>query len=183
MGITTASDFALSSGASQAIYTFNLENQNHLPTEPYYSSGGQLTDFFSPISGKEETISQKVESDFKILKIIDYITSCFDLTKDELATICKIQSRKTLYNWIDGISTPRASTMERLFDLFMIAKAWRQAKLPNDRKVLCRPVLQGKSIIDILKDDVLNHEKILFAGTRLILLYPFNKTVLKDPFA
>jgi hypothetical protein len=65
----------------------------------------------------------------------------------------------------------------------MIAKAWRQTNLPNDRKILSMPVVRGQNILDMLKESVLNQEKILFAGSRLALLSPFGETNLRDPFA
>jgi hypothetical protein len=181
MVIAQLSDFTPSGEVALAIYA---PAQNSQPFDLYYGSGGQLTPFFTTsISGGKEVPSKKTATEIEASRIIEYISSCFDLTKDELAHICKVQSRKTLYNWIDGSSTPRASTMGRLFDLFMIAKAWKQTNLSNDRKVLSIPVVRGQSIMDMLKESILSREKILFAGSRLALLSTFDETNLRDPFA
>ena len=184
MDIASVPDIPFSGEVRQAIYALPFSAKNTQNSDLYSGSGGQFTAFFTTsISGGKEVTLKKTASGIETSRILEYITSCFDLTKDELALICKVQSRKTLYNWIDGSSVPRASTMGRLFDLLMIAKAWRQTNLPNDRKVLSRPVVGGQSVVEMLKESVLNQEKILFAGSRLVLLFPFDKTNLKDPFA
>lgn len=181
MVIASIPDLTLSGEAGLAIYAPAQKTQ---PFNLYSGSGGRLTAFFSmTISGGKEVSIREKTSEIETPQIIEYISSCFDLTKDELALICKVQSRKTLYNWIDGTSAPRASTMERLFTLFMIAKAWKQTNLSNDHKVLSMPAVKGQSIIDMLKESVLNQEKILFAGSRLALVSLFNETNLRNPFA
>lgn len=177
------SDFASRGTASKTSDYSNYVNQHHQNTNLYSGTGGELTHFFSiSISGEEETVQRETPHS-EIINIIDYITSCFNLTKNELAGICQIDSRKTVYNWLDGTSTPRTPTMNRLFDLLMIAKAWRQANLPNERRILSQRVFQGKNVYEILKENVLDRQKILFVGSRLILLNPLNKSKLKDPFA
>lgn len=153
----------------------------------YEGSGGNVLGFFDitirrvPISGGSN-IPAKLESPAnKLSMTIQRICTAFGVTKDELAKICKIDSRKTLYNWIDGKSKPRRSAMERLFDLALIAQAWKQAALPNDRESMYRPILGNMSVFDLLTSDKLDREAILFAGSRIAL--SSTRQTLSDPFA
>ena len=110
------------------------------------------------------------------------ICLAFGLTKDELAQACKIQSRKTLYNWINGEAKPRKSAMSRVFDLLIIARAWHSSGFVTDREQLDKPVLGDQSVFDLLRQPEIDKECILFAGSRLNLMSPV-KNDLSDPFA
>jgi hypothetical protein len=185
MGLAAiAQSFVPSGGANQAICEFDSTlGKIYKTVNMYLATGGEQSVFFStPISGADNLFPEIKRPHNKFQSVISEISSCFSLTKEELAVICKVHSRKTLYNWVDGVSKPRALTLERLFDLLMIAKAWKQANLPNDYESLHLVTFHGVSIFDMLKNDTLDKEKILFAGSRLAL-FQSNKTPLKDPFA
>ncbi len=183
MGVTSrSSSFSPSGGSNQAVYMFVNAPDINKPVTIYLATGGALTPFFSTAITGEVPFPKVEPYGPKLHNVINTLTSCFNLTKDELATICKIQSRKTLYNWADGYSKPRALTMKRLFDLLMIANAWGQAGFPNDHESLHRSILQGGSVFDMLRNDNLDKDRILFAGSRLALTRS-DRTSLKDPFA
>lgn len=150
----------------------------------YQGSGGRLTVAYkagySGVNLIPESFSGKTEA--KLSSRVDTILTAFNLTKEELASVCRVQSRKTLYNWIDGTSVPRKAAMQRIFDLFDIAQAWRQSGYPGDAEAVHNPVLAGKSVFDLLREEALDKERILFAGTRLALSLG-NSPTLKDPFA
>ncbi|WP_412758187.1 helix-turn-helix domain-containing protein [Legionella bozemanae] len=170
-----------SKGQARIIVLGVAPRDSHFFSDLSYASGGRMEPFFSIPTGEKEVSAKETDIKFNSIKVLDFLTSCFNLTKEELASICKI-SRKTIYNWIDGFSEPRKAALERLFDLLMVAKAWKLNLLPNDSKMLRTPVLNGKSVLDLLKEDELNNEQILFAGSRLVLLSPFDSAELKDPF-
>jgi len=113
---------------------------------------------------------------------VNEICSTFGLTKEELAKVCNIQSRKTLYNWINGEAKPRKSAMNRLFDLLITARAWASSGFTSDRDQIHAPVLEHKSVFDLLSQPKIDRERILFAGSRLNILFP-SKDSLSDPFA
>ncbi|MFA5959075.1 MAG: hypothetical protein WC785_00985 [Tatlockia sp.] len=183
MGLTARMLNPASTCGSFIFFAVPEDKANENCVNLYVATGGELSSFFSTsISGGSNLLPKIEDSGSQLQHIINYITSCFTLTKDELAAISKIQSRKTLYNWADGTSKPRTLTIERLFDLFMIAKAWKQANLPSDYESLHYPIFKGVSIFDMLKSSSLDKEKILFAGSR-IMLTRSNRTPLKDPFA
>ena len=110
------------------------------------------------------------------------ICQAFGLTREEFTKICKIKSRKTLYNWINGNTKPRRSTMRRMFDLWMAAKAWRSNGNSADPSLLHQPVVGNQSVFDMLNEDEIDEDRILFAGSSLFLFYTPRQTI-PDPFA
>lgn len=183
MGLAADIPYAFSGGVPQGIYLVipPSEKKEVKQSTTYIASGGQLTSFFSTAISGESPLPKLESLGNKLTNIIDKVSACFNLTKEELASVCQVQSRKTLYNWIDG-RQPRALTMERLFDLLMIAEAWKQSNFPNDYESLHTVSVQDISVIDMLKSDTLDKEKILFSGSRLALINSA-PTLLKDPFA
>lgn len=115
-------------------------------------------------------------------QVIDGIVNAFGLQKDELTQVCKIQSRKTLYNWINGDSKPRASAMNRMYDLLLLAKNWRNAGFSSSREDIHLPVVDGQSVFDLLGAEKLDKELILFAGSR-IGFRTNPEARITDPFA
>ena len=55
-----------------------------------------------------------------------------------------------------------------MFELYILAKNWKGAQFPTDNIKLNSPVLDGKTIKDLLQDSNSDSEKILFAGNRLM---------------
>lgn len=149
----------------------------------YRGSGGSITGFFSDtLSGANNIPAELANQESNLIKAINIITSTFSLTKDELAQVCKVSSRKTLYNWIDGTSKPQKRTLKRIFELVVIAKDWKYSGFPNDKKYMHIPIFEDLSLIDLLSKEELNKEQILFAGSRLNLSVE-NTPSLMDPFA
>jgi transcriptional regulator with XRE-family HTH domain len=146
----------------------------------YKGSGGTITSIFNAsATGAKTQIKQEPQS--KLASAVHDICNAFGLTKEELAQVCHVQSRKTLYNWIDGKASPRKSAMRRIFDLLTVAQAWRHAGFSNDRVQLRQAVLNGQNLLDILTQDKVNKELILFVGSRLNFMTPANG-VISDPF-
>jgi len=98
---------------------------------------------------------------------VDTIGNSFGLNKEELCKTCKVQSKKTIYNWINGDSKPRKSALKRIFDLVSIADDWRGSGYIGTSNTLHSQVVDGSSLFDALCEDELDRDKILFIGTRL----------------
>lgn len=143
----------------------------------YRGSGGQL----KRISNVSYSGAFYYQENRRLSSVLNDICDSFELTKDDLALVCKVQSRKTLYNWIDDKSKPRKQAFNRVFELSLIAKAWKQSGLSISREELDTPVIEGKSIFSLLQEDKLDKERILFAGSRLNFSKPGNH--IPDPFA
>jgi len=147
----------------------------------YQASGGTVTSILinSP-AGSKTQIEKAPQS--QLANAIQEICSTFGLTKEELTQVCNIQSRKTLYNWINGEVNPRKSAMNRIFRLLTTARAWKHAGLSNSAEFLHKPILDGKSVLNLLTEPEIDKESILFAGSRLSITSP-QANPIADPFA
>jgi len=163
----------------------------------YQGSGGYISGtseiVFSGANNVPNTLKHSIElaaknnifhldRDNSLANKVNNICTTFNLTKTELTQVCKVQSRKTLYNWMDGTSTPRKSAMSRIFDLSVIAQAWEQSGFSINNEQVNTPILDDKSILNLLTDEKLDKELILFAGTRLNLSSLPDKK-FEDPFS
>ena len=147
----------------------------------YQGSGGSLSGIFStPQTGKYNLKTQDVGSHNPITLALDKIRLIFSLNNDELRQVL-LKSRKTIYNWLDGSSTPHKSNLSRLFHLLTLAEEWEKAGFQITNNDLYTPILESQSVFSMLSDSELDRDKILFAGSRLSLL--IKKKPLKDPFA
>tara|TARA_R110002050_G_scaffold30500_2_gene78105 strand:- start:143 stop:712 length:570 start_codon:yes stop_codon:yes gene_type:complete len=119
----------------------------------------------------------------KLASFLHEITSIFSMTKEELASVCHVGSRATLYNWLQGDVTPRKETQFRVYELLKVARAYKFncGKLTHEQ--LCTPAFKGKSILELLKEDTLNQEAIIFAGNTIAFNSSDSWALLSDPFA
>ena len=147
----------------------------------YQGSGGVVASLLSITPSGANTQVQAVSQN-KLATAVNEICLVFGLTKEELAQVCNIQSRKTLYNWINGEAKPRKSAMSRIFDLLVISRAWTSSGFTADREQLHEPALGNQSVFDLLNKPDIDKDRILFAGSRLNTLSPA-KDELSDPFA
>ncbi|WP_180031392.1 MULTISPECIES: hypothetical protein [Acinetobacter] len=112
---------------------------------------------------KYHFINQQISS---LSEKLDYIKSTFLLSEEQLADIVGV-GRKTLFNWKNKASEPNKDKTQRVFELYMIAKNWKNAQYPITSFDLHTPILSGKTIQDMLHEFPLDSEKILFGGNRL----------------
>lgn len=108
------------------------------------------------------TLNLKLNSRNTQLKEIKEI---FNFTNEYLAEIIGI-SRKTLDNWVNG-GIKKAKDKQRVFELFMIAEDWNSNNLPTSYELISQPIVDGKSVVNLLQEDSLDKEKIIFAGRSL----------------
>ena len=147
----------------------------------YQGSGGEVASLLiTTPSGASTQIHAEPQN--KLASAVNEISTTFGLTKEELARVCGVQSRKTLYNWINGEAKPRKSAMSRVYDLLMTARAWRSSGFTADKGQLHEPVLDGQSVFTLLSQPIIDKQRILFAGSRLNLISPA-ASELSDPFA
>lgn len=124
--------------------------------------------------GMERSGSTIISKPLEIIETLpsnlENIKNAFSLSNDELANIIGV-SRKTLHNWKTG-NIRSSEKRKRIFDLFLLATNWSNAGFSGNRHDLEKKILNGKSILDLLVEEDLNAEKILFAGSRIDLLSP-----------
>jgi hypothetical protein len=145
-------------------------------------TGGNLTPFSYSGSCSGSNIVTNVHSSNQLALAIEEVSDVFGLTKDELSQVCKVQSRKSLYNWMNGDSKPRKSAMQRVFNLLILAKAVKSSGFSSVGASVHEPIDGDKSIFDLLNEDNLDQERIIFAASRLQLTSWATKA-LTDPFA
>jgi len=147
----------------------------------FQGSGGSVS-YLNPISQTGSKTEVQVTKQETLENVVKEIMSTFDLTKSEQSSVFQVSSRKTLYNWIEGETKPRMSAMNRIFELLVIARDWKSTGLKANKENLRQPVIKNKSVLDLLSEDTLDREKILFAGSRLNNFID-EPAAIADPFA
>lgn len=142
-------------------------------------SGGTLVpEVFAVSSGSYILLTTAPQDPLRMR--LERIESAFCITREELADVCRT-TRKTVYNWLNQDSEPQAKNRQRLFELDVLAEDWLDAGYTQERDQLHKPLIDGKSVMDLLTDERLDRELVLFAGSRLAIS---NLTgSLKDPFS
>lgn len=174
------------------LFDFNREDFPRWPELLYDSSGSNLAIFFSDSSGEQRNltfvrnitgdISRENAQENYLQDILDTIQETFDLNYSQLANVCGL-TRRTLYNWQKG-SQPRQQTNERVKQLVRAAMDWQYSGFPKPGKSLDIPLVQDRSLYDLLKASTLNLEDIHFAGARLAMREKVGKKPhLIDPFS
>lgn len=186
LGPNTALDFHYSGSFSQstnptAIHRALTENELLERAFLYQGSGGIVASFTGVnLSGASTKIY--VIPQIGLSKAVEEICSAFGITKEELAKTLNVQSRKTIYNWINGDVTPRKAALDKIHGLLIAARAWVNSGFPNSQDALSRPILEGKSVLELLSQSPVDQDLILFAGSRLNMSTSANGTY-PDPFA
>ncbi len=157
-----------------------IQDTDHIPAL-YKGSGGTVTSFLS-VTPSGINIEVQSYAKNKLAQAIDEVCSAFRLTKEEFTQICHVQSRKTLYNWINGETEPRKAAMNRIFDLVIVARAWVSYGLNAYNSQLYEQIIDNQSVLDLLSQQVIDQDKILFSGSKLSMSFPTQGS-LSDPFA
>ena len=149
----------------------------------YQGSGGTSTGMVAWLSNYRRATGASIqvqrEPENRLGMAVSDICSAFGLTKEELATLCDT-TRKTLYNWIDGKVKPRKKSINRVFDLLVVAREWQHAGFSGASTSLHQAVLGEKSVFDLLQQPEIDKDRILFAGSRLTMMSPGGS--IADPF-
>ena len=147
----------------------------------FQGSGGKLMPYHSSNqSGGNVVVT--VPTPNNLVNAVREICNFFGLSKLELTQVLKLQSRKSLYNWLNGETVPRKSTMDRVFDLLIITRALKSSGFSSTNEHMHNPVIGRASMLDLLKETEINQERIIFAASRLQSLMHSNNS-LSDPFA
>lgn len=126
-----------------------------LPVPSRYCGTGSDSKLFIDIPPKEDTASALSSNE-----IIAYIRSSLSLQVKELAEILRVQ-RPTIYSWIKEESEPSTTNRQRLQQIFRLATSWNHnCYLPADRFIRA-PNEDGYSVLDMLREEHLDEDKIL----------------------
>lgn len=182
---TALTTFHLNKLATDSSYLSSVFS-NHVPSPVHYDSTGSLQINFDWLieqtrtgqdyqivgnTTKNELIGDTLDESSEVQRNaleekIELIKSVFSMTEIEISQSIGV-SRKTLFNWKQKKSAPNKLKAQNIFDLYLLAKNWMEAGFTTDSFELESPVIDDKSIKDLLKEDKIDSEKILFAGNRL----------------
>ncbi len=127
------------------------------------------------------TASTSPKPENRIVVALDRIRQAFGLNVTELACVCGVE-RKMIYQW-RGDATPRDSKLKRIFMLERAANSWIEDGFPVPGVRLKEPLLDGRSIFDLLSGELIDLDAIHFAGSRVHLDAQISASdSLKDPF-
>ena len=141
-------------------------------------SGGALySDLF--VDATSSVVVVAYQDPNPLRSVLDRVQSAFGLGVTDLSRVAST-TRKTIYNWLDGTSEPQKNNLERLFALDVLARDWSDAGYTNDRSAIRQPIVDGMSVIELLAEEQLDSELLLFAGSRLAMAA--SNRSLSDPF-
>ncbi len=157
------------------------------------STGGCLDVFFSETSGEfwelslfrnlSENIQGIKPSQLDLNNMLETIGQVLGLNKSQMAEVCGLRTRKALYDWESG-AVPRIRSMQRMNLLYRAALDWSRSGFVYPEKVLHVPIVQSRTLYDLLRADPLDLEAVHFAGARLSMAHNDRKaTPGTDPFA
>ena len=160
----------------------NMDSQEleELQSLFYKGSGGSASSLM--VVSPSGTQTQVILPQNALAAAIDQICGSFHFTKEELTKTLGLQSRKSIYNWINGTVTPRKQALDKIYSLLFIARSWEKSGLVFSRAQLQQPLIDGQGILDLLAEPTTNKELILFAGSRIDSM-SYKATSLPDPFA
>lgn len=188
--VLVAADFQVDHNVASGAYGYNKvpiaihmqisEEELAAKYSLYRGTGGIFTPINNtPITGTKVHIKDQEEGN--LATAVNHISSSFGLTKDELAKVCRIQTRKTIYNWINGDVIPRKGALQRVFDLHSVANAWVNNGFTPNKKDLYSPQVNGKSLFDALCEESIDSDLILFIGSRINTMSTTPRKI-SDPF-
>lgn len=140
-------------------------NLGFAETQPYYVRTTYGNDYawldsISQVSGSNIQVTYQKRSNQ-----LQRIKETFGFTDATLAEIIGV-SRKTLHNW-EQQGIKKEKDRQRIFELSVISDDWAYNRLPRAIEILSQTVLHELSVLDMLKAEKLDREKIIFAGQRL----------------
>lgn len=136
-----------------------------------YTGGGPVFECWV-VEKNVHTHAERRAPDADILSLqgmIQAIRGAFGLSVTQLAIVMKVE-RVTVYDWMrkDSMDMLRPISRERMKVLSEVAKVWNQYP-PLFGKFLYEPLPDGKCVIDLLSEVLLNDAQILKAYDDLAL--------------
>jgi len=162
------------SGASP--FAWDTTGGRHAEISSFDATGGQLR-----VLVNAHPQSESIQAN-PIGEALQVIRTTFGLTMKMLSKACGV-TRKSVYKWQDEDVTPNRQHQQRIFKLREAALNWRREAYPHPKNHLYEPILREKTLLDLLNEDPVDVQRILFAGQRLKLAeLDAAAEVIPDPF-
>lgn len=123
------------------------------------TTGGALYGLKLPLATNNTVVNYDPEL-YSLETILSTIRSSLSLNMTEMAKIFRVE-RPTVYAWIGGTSEPHLSNKNRLHKIFSIAKYWEGLSSSPVDNLVRQPYRNGKSIVDLLSEEILDEKQIL----------------------
>jgi len=105
---------------------------------------------------RRESEEERIEGSTQTLSVLQHYLS---LNLSELAMVLQV-SRPTIYSWLRDQSSPQAQNVARLRQLFKLAKMWPGISRKPVGSHLKTPVMDGRSVLDLLSEDRIDPELV-----------------------
>lgn len=99
-------------------------------------------------------VERRLESQISLLSPAEQVANIrevFAISMSDLAAILGV-TRPTAYAWLSG-QEPKHESAKRIQSLSSVADKFRQANIPRLDKLVSRPIVSGRSLLDILRTD------------------------------
>ena len=87
------------------------------------------------------------------------IQQTLSLTRSDLADVLKV-SRPTVYKWLRNEAAPHTQNLVRIGNVFLAAKRWQLFSDERLRGHVRAPIIQGRSIVDMLASDTIDAKEL-----------------------
>jgi hypothetical protein len=108
-----------------------------------------VMDFRGPVQVKTNRKQVAVVYAPSTAQLLSTIRDVFALRMSELAQIFGV-SRRAAYDWLEGV-TPKPDTVSKIYTLSRYAEELRTAGITNIEHYVHRPVVSGRSLLELLK--------------------------------
>ncbi len=107
-----------------------------------------------PSKSRRDSEEEGIEGSTQALSVLQHYLS---LNLSELAMVLQV-SRPTIYSWLRDQSSPQAQNLARIRQISKLAKIWPGISRRPVGLHLKTPVMDGRSILDLLSQDQIDSE-------------------------
>lgn len=122
------------------------------------NSAEALSRYYYPYVQVESPSTQSYESHSPAERVAR-IRDVFAINMSDLAALLGV-TRPTVYAWLEGQEPTKSEALRRIRWLARTADVVEQANIPRLDKLIRRPVVEGRSLLDLLKAGEDPHEAI-----------------------
>ncbi|MCU8069891.1 hypothetical protein [Shewanella sp. SM32] len=112
---------------------------------------------------------------------LNFVKDTFALTNEQLSDVLR-SGRKSVHNWMNNLNRPNKTKAKRILTLDNLANLWGDRGYSVDRDILLAQSQSGNSLLEILAQEDLDKDLVLFHGASLYLEQG-SYLELEDPFA
>ncbi len=117
---------------------------------------GSVCRFVCVSKSRRDDEEEGIEGSTQVLSVLQHYLS---LNLSELAMVLQV-SRPTIYSWLRDQSSPQAQNVARIRQILKLAKIWPGISRRPVGLHLKTPVMDGRSVLDLLSQDRIDPELV-----------------------